>query len=101
LSPATLRLKRCNKKLIEKGLKGLDLLMCWLSRRIQPLQDRNRLLHEYTEKTDDDMRVCTVDLPFQLLEACLKAMTKFRTSDDKKFGWRISLDMYTKGKCPQ
>jgi hypothetical protein len=101
LSPTTLRLKRRIEKLIEKGLKGLDLLMCWLSRRIQPLQDRNHLLHEYTELTDENMWVYKVDLPFQLLEAYLKAMMKFRTSNDKKFGCIISLDMYTKGKCPR
>jgi hypothetical protein len=45
LSATSLCLKRLIEKLIELGLKGLDLMLCWLSRRIQPLQDRDHLLH--------------------------------------------------------
>jgi hypothetical protein len=95
-----LRLKRRIEKLIELGLKGLDLVLCWLSRRIQPLQDHDRLLHQYTEKADDDMRIYTVDLPSQLLESRLKAMTKLRSKDNKKHGWNVSLEMFTLGRCP-
>jgi hypothetical protein len=52
------------------------------------------------EKVDDGMRVCRVDLPFQLLDYRLKAMTKLRSKEDKKHGCNISLEMYTKGHCP-
>jgi hypothetical protein len=96
----SLHLKRRIEKLMDKGLKGLDPVLCWLSRRIQPLQDRDHLLHQYTEKTNDSMRVCMVDLPFQLLESRLKAMTKLRSKEDKKHGWNASLEMYTKGCFP-
>ena len=36
--------KRRIEKLMDMGLTGVDLVLCWLTRRIQPLQHRTRLM---------------------------------------------------------
>jgi hypothetical protein len=39
-------------KLFVDGLKGIDTINCWISWRIQPLQHRDSLMHEYTGAND-------------------------------------------------
>jgi hypothetical protein len=100
ISPELHRLIRQIEKLIQDGLTGLDLVICWLARRIQPLQHHDRLLHEYTEDVDDDLRVCKVNLPASILDTRLKKLTKLKTNESKEYGWNPTLEMYTKGSCP-
>jgi hypothetical protein len=39
-------------KLTRDGLKGIDTINCWVSWRIQPLQHRDRLMHQYIGAKD-------------------------------------------------
>jgi hypothetical protein len=39
-------------KLSKDGLKGIDTINCWISQRIQPLQHRDSLMHEYNGAND-------------------------------------------------
>jgi hypothetical protein len=94
------RLIRRIEKLMADGLSGLDLVYCWLSRRIQPLQHHDRLLHEYSESMDDDLRITNVNLPASILDARLKKLTKLKTKAEKEHGWNPTLEMYTQGSCP-
>jgi hypothetical protein len=50
------------KALLAHGLRGTDLVKCWIGWFIQPLSIRNRLFHEYTEETTDDMRYSEITL---------------------------------------
>jgi hypothetical protein len=100
LSPELIRLRRRIEKLMEKGLTGFDLVYCWFVNRIQPLQHHERLMHEYSENVDDDLRVSKTDLPPCIFDSHIKLMTKLRTEEDKERGWVPSLEMYTQGKCP-
>src|SRR3954462_1881532 len=43
--------------LVDTGLTGLELAMCWFIRRIQPLQHRFKLIHEYTNDRRDSLRI--------------------------------------------
>jgi hypothetical protein len=83
---------------MDHKLKGLDLVLCWFVRRIQPLQRHDRLLHEYSEDWADSLWVTKDNLPTDALEFRLKKMVRLR---DKNHGWNFSLDMCTKGKCPK
>jgi hypothetical protein len=51
-TPYVKLLARRIAKLSKDGLKGIDTINCWISRRIQPLQHRDRLMHEYTGAKD-------------------------------------------------
>jgi hypothetical protein len=51
-TPYVKLLARRIAKLSVDGLKGIDTINCWISRRIQPLQHRNSLMHEYTGAND-------------------------------------------------
>jgi hypothetical protein len=99
VTPELRRLIRRIEKLILDGLTGLDLVMCWFVRRIQPLQDHAHLLHEYTEDMADDLRVSKYDLPVSVIDSRLKKLTKLK-AEEKDHGWNTTLDMYTKGTCP-
>jgi hypothetical protein len=48
-------------KLTQDGLKGIDTINCWISQWIQPLQYRDRLMHEYTG-AKDGMRCSETEL---------------------------------------
>ncbi|KAK1643129.1 hypothetical protein QYE76_060934 [Lolium multiflorum] len=54
-SPQLTRAVRRICKLMEEGLSGKDLTMSWFTKRIQPLQHRDRLMFHYTGR-DDPMR---------------------------------------------
>jgi hypothetical protein len=99
ISPELRRLIRRIEKLINDGLTGLDLVMCWFLRWIQPLQHHARLLHEYTEDVEDDLRVTKYNLPADVVDSRLKKLTKLKAKE-KTHGWNITMDMYTKGSCP-
>ena len=42
-------------------LTGEDTILCWVTRRIQPLQHRAQLLCEYTGEVNDPQRTCQED----------------------------------------
>jgi hypothetical protein len=64
------------------------------------LQHHDRLLQEYSESVDNDLRITNVNLPASILDARLKKLTKLKTKAEKEHGWNPTLEMYTKGSCP-
>ena len=50
------------RALLAHGLRGTDLVKCWIGWFIQPLSIRTRLIHEYTEETTDSMRYSEITL---------------------------------------
>jgi len=50
------------RALLAHGLRGTDLVKCWIGWFIQPLSIRTRLFHEYTEETTDNMRYSEITL---------------------------------------
>ena len=61
----------------EEGLDGIDLVGCWFSRRIQPLQFRGeRLLCQATGERDDPLQVSKDNLAPTVLESRLRKMIK-------------------------
>jgi hypothetical protein len=91
LMPELRHLIRRIEKLITNQLTGLDLVMSWFTRRIQPLQHHAHLLHQYTEDQEDDLRVTKDSLPGDTLEFRLKKITKLKAKQ-KLFGLNICLD---------
>ena len=83
---------------IEKlDLNGADTVLCWFTRRIQPLQQRSKLLCESSGKTDDDLRISRFPLPADTIQARLKLMLRGRPGAK----YSICTDMYIKGNCPK
>ena len=76
------------------NLNGLDLVMCWAKRRIQPLQHRPRLLCQYCGKKDV-MRTKADDVSQDAIEHRMKDIVKLR---DKKYGYKILIPMPDNGK---
>jgi hypothetical protein len=54
-------------KLSKDGLKGIDTISYWISQQIQPLQHRDRLMHEYTS-AKDGMRCSKEELDPKVIE---------------------------------
>jgi hypothetical protein len=50
------------RALLAHGLRGTDLVNCWIGWFIQPLSVRTRLFHQYTGSTTDDMHYSEVTL---------------------------------------
>ena len=50
------------RALLGHGLRGTDLVKCWIGWMIQPLSIRTRLIHEYTGSATDDLRYSEVTL---------------------------------------
>lgn len=92
LSGELLLMKRRIEKLMKQGLKGSDLDHCWLSSRIQPLQDRARLLCEVTGDKMDKMRTTPHVYPPKVYISRLKALVKER--DDQRMPPVVSMHMY-------
>ena len=83
---------------IEKlEINGVDTVLCWFTKRIQPLQHRTKLLCEYTGRADDDLRISANPLPADTIQARLKTM--LRSKPGAKFTLRT--DMYINGNCPK
>ena len=62
--PTDPRLLRCIRRIDQhmiNNLRGLDLVLCWAKRRVQPLQHRKKLLCQYSGKKDE-MRTKADDL---------------------------------------
>ena len=79
------------------GLKGLDLVLCWMTRRIQPLQHRSKLMCQYDGTREDILRTSKDNLSSDTLNSRLKDMVRIR---DKTVGYSVSMKMFEKGKIP-
>ena len=79
-------------------LTGEDTIICWMKRRIQPLQHRARLLCEYTDDKYDPMRTSKEDLEEDLFEARFNKLTKAWPNEGRQY--EESLLMYTPANPP-
>jgi hypothetical protein len=62
-------------KLSKDGLKGIDTINCWISWRIQPLQHRDRLMHEYNG-AKDGIRCSEEELDPKVIEKSIRSLMK-------------------------
>ena len=76
------------------NLNGLDLVLCWAKRCIQPLQHHPRLLCQYSGKKDV-MRTKADDLSQDAIEYRMKDIVKIR---DLKHGFKVVMPMPENGK---
>ncbi|KAK1679850.1 hypothetical protein QYE76_040698 [Lolium multiflorum] len=74
-SPQLTRAVRRICKLTEEGLTGKDLTLSWFTKRIQPLQHRDRLMFEYTGR-DDPMRATKDNLSADALDKRIRVLIK-------------------------
>lgn len=74
-SPQLTRAVRRICKLTEEGLSGKDLTMSWFTKRIQPLQHRDRLMCHYTGR-DDLMRASKDNLSADALDKQIRVLIK-------------------------
>ncbi|KAK1612832.1 hypothetical protein QYE76_036505 [Lolium multiflorum] len=74
-SPQLTRAIRRIHKLTDEGLTGKDLTMSWFTKRIQPLQHRDRLLFQYTGH-EDNMRASKDNLSADALDKRLRVLIK-------------------------
>ena len=79
------------------GLKGLNLVLCWMIRRIQPLQHRPKLMCQYDGTREDALHSSKDNLSSDSLTFRLKDMVRIR---DKIAGYAVSMKMFEKGKIP-
>ncbi|KAK1627168.1 hypothetical protein QYE76_001483 [Lolium multiflorum] len=74
-SPLLTRAIRRICKLTEEGLSGKEFTMSWFTKRIQPLQHRDRLMFHYTGR-DDLMRVSKDNLSADTLDKRIRVLIK-------------------------
>ena len=65
------------------NLNGLDLVLCWAKRRIQPLQHCPKLLCQYSGKKDE-MRTKADDLSQDAIDYRMKDIVKLRDSKQER-----------------
>jgi hypothetical protein len=94
-TPYVKLLARRIAKLSKDGLKGIDTINCWISRRIQPLQHRDSLMHEYTS-ANDGMRYSDKELDPKVVEKRIRSLMKSPRKKPLKFG----MAMFENGSCP-
>jgi hypothetical protein len=94
-TPYVKLLARRIAKLSKDGLKGIDATNCWISQRIQPLQHRDRLMHEYTG-AKDGMRCSEEELDPKVIEKRIRSLMKSPRKKPLKFG----MAMFENGSCP-
>jgi hypothetical protein len=82
-------------KLSKDGLKGIDTINCWISQRIQPLQHRDRLMHEYTG-AKDGMLCSKEELDPKVVKKRIRSLMKSPRKKPLKFG----MAMFENGSCP-
>src|SRR3954471_16372569 len=83
---------------IDTGLTGLDLAMCWFVRRVQPLQHLLKLMHKYTNKRKDSLRISEDNFSSDSVKLRLKDIVKVK---DRKCGFTITYDLFVESKCPK
>ncbi|KAK1691789.1 hypothetical protein QYE76_008486 [Lolium multiflorum] len=74
-SPQLTRVVRRICKLTEEGLSGKDLTMSWFTKRIQPIQHRDRLMFHYTGR-DDPMRSTKDNLSADAIDKRIRLLSK-------------------------
>jgi hypothetical protein len=74
-SPQLTRAVRRICKLTEEGLSGKDLTMSWFTKRVQPLQHRDRLMFHYTGR-DDPMRATKDNLSADAIDKRIRVLIK-------------------------
>jgi hypothetical protein len=94
-TPYVKLLARRIAKLSVDGLRGIDTINCWISRRIQPLQHRDRLMHEYTG-ANDGVRCSDQELDPKIVEKRIRSLMKSPRKKPLKFG----MAMFENGSCP-
>jgi hypothetical protein len=94
-TPYVKLLARRIAKLSVDGLKGIDTIHYWISRRIQPLQHRDSLMHEYTG-ANDGMRYSDKELDPKVVEKRIRSLMKSPRKKPLKFG----MAMFENGSCP-
>jgi hypothetical protein len=94
-TPNVKLLARQITKLSVDGLKGIDTINCWISRRIEPLQYRNSLMHEYMG-ANDGMRCLNQELDPKVVEKRIRSLMKSPRKQPLKFG----MAMFENGSCP-
>jgi hypothetical protein len=94
-TPYVKLLARLIAKLSKDGLKGIDTINYWISRWIQPLQHRDRLMHEYTG-AKDGMRYSEKVLDPKVVEKRIRSLMKSPRKKPLKFG----MAMFENGSCP-
>jgi hypothetical protein len=82
-------------KLSKDGLKWIDTINCWISRRIQPLQHRDSLMHKYAD-AKDGMRYSEKELDPKVVEKRICSLMKSPRKKPLKFG----MAMFENGSCP-
>jgi hypothetical protein len=94
-TPYVKLLARRIARLSVDGLKGIDTINCWISRRIQPLQHHDSLMHEYTG-ANDGMRCSDQELDPKVVEKCIHSLMKSPRKKPLKFG----MAMFENGSYP-
>jgi hypothetical protein len=94
-TPYVKLLARRIAKLSKDGLKGIDTINCWISRRIQPLQHCDHLMHEYTS-AKDGMRCSEEERDPKVVEKRIRSLMKSPRKKPLKFG----MSMFENGSCP-
>jgi hypothetical protein len=94
-TPYVKLLARRIAKLSKDGLKGIDTINCWISRRIQPLQHHDRLKHKYTG-AKDGMRYSEKELDPKVVKKRIRSLMKSLRKKPLKFG----MAMFENGSCP-
>jgi hypothetical protein len=94
-APYVKLLARRIAKLSKDGLKGIDTITSWISRRIQPLQHHDCLMHEYIG-AKDGMRCSEEKLDPKVIEKRIRSLMKSPRKKPLKFG----MAMFENGSCP-
>jgi hypothetical protein len=94
-TPYVKLLARRIAKLSLDGLTGIDTINCWISWRIQPLQHRDSLMHEYTG-ANDGMHCSNQELDPKVVEKQIRSLVKSPRKKPLKFG----MAMFENGSCP-
>jgi hypothetical protein len=80
----------------ESGLSGKDLTLSWFTKRIQPLQHRERLMYDNSGR-DDTMRATKDNLSSDALDKRLRVMIKIPRDVHSH---ACQFDIYTEGAGP-
>ena len=80
------------------GLTGLDLAIYWFVRRIQPLQHRLKLMHEYSNDRRDSIRISKNNFSSDSVKIRLKDIVKVK---ENKRDFTITYDMFVESKFPK
>jgi hypothetical protein len=94
-TPYVQLLARRIAKLSKDSLKGIDTINYWISRRVQPLQYRDHLMHKYTG-AEDGRRCSEKELDLRVIEKRIRSLMKSPRKGPLKF----CMAMFENGSCP-